>query len=477
MATVLPSGLKIWDASDLVTKDFWNFNTTIIDQHIQNGGSGGGVSVPLTLDGSTLASGYALTVKPTQSGSALWIASGSLDIGEITFARNAAGILVIKRLDQDYTLLQINAPPPAMGSNEATMCLRCDGATSADQHFVDFYNEEYADERQCGIRIQKRGSMTQKDFVIDFYDGQTPAPLYKLQAMIIKPNGTVQIPVKLDLGKTALIRANASPDVPDDGNAVTLFGKKVSGRTMPAIMEYTWRDKLLKTHDAFTRTIVYYPGAAAVVGAMLGCPVATTGTISHPIASTNFSTSLHRTRVASATTAGAGASIRGTLATIWRGNGGGRGGFFAVFRFSIGTNSGGTSLFVGLNNLTTALDGDVSALLNIIGVGYDTADNPADNLYLFMNDGTGTATKIDTGCPRAVGAVYTLSMFCVPNGSSITVSLEEASAGTTYLDSVVYTTDLPVNTAFLAPHCDGWNGTTTVSVQPELAKLFIESDY
>jgi hypothetical protein len=68
-----------------------------------------------------------------------------------------------------YTILKVWAPPGAVvNDREATLALvRGDN----DEEFIDIYNNGYSSETQYGIRIQKRGTGSYRDFVIDKYAG------------------------------------------------------------------------------------------------------------------------------------------------------------------------------------------------------------------------------------------------------------------------------------------------------------------
>ena len=79
-----------------------------------------------------------------------------------------------------YTILKIWAPPNAVANDrEATLSLtRGDN----DEESMDVYNNGYSSETQFGIRIQKRGSGSYRDFVFDKYDGSNP----KVKLLVIK---------------------------------------------------------------------------------------------------------------------------------------------------------------------------------------------------------------------------------------------------------------------------------------------------
>lgn len=74
-----------------------------------------------------------------------------------------------------WTILDVRAPEGALGhdpdtiNREATLSLSRQSVNGAE--FLDFYNNSYDDEIQYGIRMQKRGLGSYRDFVFDYYDG------------------------------------------------------------------------------------------------------------------------------------------------------------------------------------------------------------------------------------------------------------------------------------------------------------------
>lgn len=137
---------------------------------------------------------------------------------------------------------------------------------------------------------------------------------------------------------------------------------------------------------------------------MLGGTLTTAATMSLQFTanSTNRWTALPRKRHAT-TTASTATGARQAYTQYFRGAAEGFGGFFFAARFGVGDNKL-SDMFVGMCALTTALAGAPSALLNMIGVGYDAADAAAGNWFLMHNDGAGAATKIDLGATNAARA-------------------------------------------------------------------------
>lgn len=544
---------------------------------------GGGVEPPVTIDGSDLESDeYPLTiigqegvVNDTGSGErgkGIALNNGHIKFdSELTMYRNTDdGFLDIQRIGADYTILRIDAPPVELGSNESTLCLMCKPNTP-DFTFMDVYNEEYSEERQCGIRVQRGRNTTlpYKPFVFDFNnttpwrhklrcftcyiteglvtsevitrkedpeisgidatsitsvtellsvvrvsDGKTyvknvdykltynwvdwrigtdrPAigeqytVTYKYNRANFATQGNTVIENTLTLRWNNKDSVNfpsnqPGPIYPDEVTDVGIFAKKVANKVMPALAEVTWREKLLQTKLAYDRFVAYLPKSGPYDGTSLGTNFTRFGAnLWHPFSNESFYASLHRSRIQSAEVAGSCAGIVADQPSFWRGNSGGRGGFFAVFRFGIAANWDGTSFFAGLAANTDPLNTAPSNLLNMIGIGFDNTDPATGNWYLMMNDGSGTATKIDTHCIRSNAQCLTLTMFCFPyhpiHNHWIGVTLTDENAQTNYIDSVTYSDNIPDFAVLMGPQVLAYNHGTTNAVCVDVMKLWVESD-
>lgn len=192
--------------------------------------------------------------------------------------------------------------------------------------------------------------------------------------------------------------------------------------------------------------------------------ITTSGTISHPRATTSLQDSLYRTRFVSAAGAGSASGYQVSEKWLFRGNAAGRGGFLAWMRFDpVSLNLNGSRAFYGLltssgHNMATT---EPSTLLDAIGLGWDTTDtNVSGPVYLMHNDNGGSCTKVATtllrgdgaGAPIATSAPLDLYIGCKPNDTVMHVSLI-AYDGTKILDNVEVNSNLPRNTVFL-----GWYG-------------------
>jgi hypothetical protein len=210
---------------------------------------------------------------------------------------------------------------------------------------------------------------------------------------------------------------------------------------------------------------------------------ATTMSAQQTIASANPWLATWKKRFATSGTAGNISGMRTGYVQWFRGNAAGFGGFF--FRAQIGhnINLNGSQQFHGLCASTTALAaaaGSVSALLNMIGMGYDTTDANTGNWQLFRNDGSGTATKVDLGANAARSNTthgYDLIIYCPPGAApDIYVRIVNIHTGVTVLDTS-YSTDLPAVNVGMAYKSEVNNGAVASAANLEVAKVYIESDY
>lgn len=267
-------------------------------------------------------------------------------------------------------------------------------------------------------------------------------------------------------------------------NGVVLYSKLIAGRHLPKIIGPSGIDTTLQVGLSGNSIAMTGPTNGTTAPSQWGISLTTATTISHQqtIASSNPWQATRRTRFQSAATA---ASITGcrTAYTQWfRGNAAGYGGFF--FRTQVGQNLNitGAQAFVGLCVSTAALAataGAVSALLNMIGMGYDTTDANTGNWFLYRNDGTGTATKVDLGANAVRNTThgYDLIIFCPPGAATeIFVRIVNLHTGVVVLDTS-YTTDLPAVNTGLAFKCECNNGAVAAATNIEVAKIYIESDY
>jgi hypothetical protein len=217
-----------------------------------------------------------------------------------------------------------------------------------------------------------------------------------------------------------------------------------------------------------------------------GAVASTTATTSaQTVSGTSFVNKQVRLRYqATVVSAGRYTGVRGS-ALLWFIGGGFR--YVCDFNISDTAYANQPQQFYGLANTIADLPYagvsgiQINTLLNIIGVGNDTADA---NLQIFHNDGTGTATKIDLGASfpanRTAGAVsttvYEIQLLNVPATTSIQYRVVNKETGA--IATGTLTTNLPdanLGLNFFASRCMTTIGSITGSGQFDLCKLGVYS--
>lgn len=154
------------------------------------------------------------------------------------------------------------------------------------------------------------------------------------------------------------------------------------------------------------------------------------------------------------------------------------GGFRFFCKFGLHTGAAGLRFFVGFTSGETTIGNvDPSSLLDMIGVGADTADT---NMSIMSNDGSGTATKTDLGANFArtaygVSYHYDLTLICPPNGNIAYTFNKYTDGGDTYTATGTISSDLPSATTGLTPHCWINNGASAATVRLRIGRIFCDS--
>jgi hypothetical protein len=288
--------------------------------------------------------------------------------------------------------------------------------------------------------------------------------------------------VEVDGGNLKLV-STTDPAAPAGG--ITLYSKLIAGRHLPKMIGPIGIDTVMQVGLHGNSVFMFGPASGTAAPVAFGGSVTTSVTMSmqQTVASSNSWLATQRKRWASNTTAGSVTGCRTAYVQWFRGNAAGFGGFFFRAQFGQTVNINGAQCFVGLCASTGILGttaGAVGALINMIGVGYDTTDASTGNWQLFRNDGTGTATKVDLGATNAARGTthgYDLIIFCPPGAASeMFVRIVNLHTGAVVLDTS-YTTDIPAVNTGLAFKAEISNGAVASAVNIELAKVYIESDY
>lgn len=277
-----------------------------------------------------------------------------------------------------------------------------------------------------------------------------------------------------------IFNASATPATPAT-DTLSVFGRKVAGRMLPAFIGPSGLDSSLQLSLARNKVAMATPRGASATLDSNGLALTAVGTATaFTPATTNiytWSRNVEHLVTVAATTAIAG--YRPAALSYGTGNAAGLGGFYYVCRFGPATGVATTTnrCYVGMVATTTApTDVEPSTLLNRLGCGWDAADT---NIQILHNDASGTATKVDLGASFPVPTadrtkVYELAMFCAPN--TTTINYEFTDIGTGAVATGNYSTDIPANTVLMGP--TGWmsvGGTSSV-IGLALISLYIETD-
>lgn len=93
------------------------------------------------------------------------------------------------------------------------------------------------------------------------------------------------------------------------------------------------------------------------------------------------------------------------------------------------------------SNSQIANNVDITTLLNIFGIGKNTADT---NLQWMHNDGASTATKIDTGVAVSTNNIYTIELFVPSNSSTMYGALYEMTkTANTLMSTCAVSSNIP----------------------------------
>ena len=276
---------------------------------------------------------------------------------------------------------------------------------------------------------------------------------------------------------------SASDPATPAADTVRIFGRKFSGRMLPAFKEPSGNAAIMQPSLARNKVAYVQPnGGSTVIGAV-GLALAATGTATAAgISTTNVHTSLRRidylVTTASAT---AVAGFRSASAQFFRGQSKGLGGFHFVCRWgpATGVSTPTKRAWVGLRSATAApTDVQPSSLVNAIGMGWDSGDS---NIQIMHNGASGTATKIDLGASFPIPTtdrtnVYEVALFCPPNGSYVDWEVNDLNPTNPVSVTGRITTNLPAATTLLAPvgYCSAGGTSSVIGIS--LVSLYIETN-
>ena len=156
------------------------------------------------------------------------------------------------------------------------------------------------------------------------------------------------------------------------------------------------------------------------------------------------------------------------------------GGGQVICRFAISDPAlvtSGARTFIGINYASSnyAAGTEVDTLLNQVGFAQLTGAANPNNLYILSNDGTGTATKSDTGYTITNTDLLEATFQWIPGSSTLVgYRLDNLTSGTTIVEGTL-TTDLPVNNTLLHFHMWRTNGSFPAAVGLDMAQVYFET--
>ncbi len=266
------------------------------------------------------------------------------------------------------------------------------------------------------------------------------------------------------------------PAAPADG--VALFARQRAGRVLPTFRGPSGLVVPVSGNPLWAVKSAYFGGVGngtqtQVVNYSAGAS-GTVGTAN--VATSDLFSSVRRVRYTSSAAAASAAGNRHNLAQWWRGNAAGLGGFFFVAQFGIATRQTGMAAFVGMGPSAALGNVNPNTLTHCCGFAFD--DSAGQTTWRFQsNDGSGTATQVDTGLAANVSGThwYEARMFCAPNGSEIGWSLEQMNTGTLVEGSA--TTDLPGSTTFMGAQITANTKAGTSALVVDIGFLYVETDF
>ena len=282
---------------------------------------------------------------------------------------------------------------------------------------------------------------------------------------------------EIENGYLRLTDSGSTPATPA-ASGLDMFSCNRGGRMFPAWIGPSGLDTTVQPALFGNSTYVWLPGTGTTLAINWGCSFTarnsgTSAAQATPArASTNAMSSMVRATFGTGTTATGASGVQSTSTVAWRGNAAGLGGFYFFARFGIETLAADMRAFVGLSANNAAMAADASTWANTIGIEKGTADS----VWYVVERNATTLTRTSTGATVTAGQILDVWMYAPPNGSTITIRLADAVAGTVYVNNVVFNTTIPAATTFLymQAHCQSVTGTTAKLLA--LNRMYCEND-
>lgn len=266
------------------------------------------------------------------------------------------------------------------------------------------------------------------------------------------------------------------PVAPNNGE-LKVYAKNIAGRMLPKWMGPDGFDTPFQSGLFFNRVSLLQAGGGTTID-VIGCTITNVGTVSHPTpVVTNIRTIQNRFTITSAVTAAAMASTRPIVLECVRGNAADIGGFFMLSRFGLTTLQAGMRGFFGLVSTIAApsnIDPTTDTTLAKIGIGINANTG---NLKLINNAAGTVPTVLDLGASFTVDVtnMYEIILFCKPNDTKVEYRITNMNSKVETKGSI--TTNLPLNTSFLARTAWLTNNATLAAVAFDCSRFGLETDY
>jgi hypothetical protein len=284
--------------------------------------------------------------------------------------------------------------------------------------------------------------------------------------------------VAIDGGDLFLRDSSTDPSTPTGG--LRIYTLPQAGRRRVKIVGPSGLDTNLQVAVDGNSIFMVGPGNNTAAPTAWGGILTTAATMStqQTAGAANIWQDTRRQRFQTSITAGNATGARTAYGQWYLSSTANRGGFFFRARFGMNINLNGGQKFIGLCASTAVLGGEPSALVNMLGCGYDSTDASTGNWFFMYNDGTGPATKVDLGTDAARNTAdgYELIMYAVPGSLAVNVFIANLSSGIVLLNTS-YNTDIPANNTLLAMKCEVRNGAVAAADNIEMSRIYIETDY
>ena len=272
----------------------------------------------------------------------------------------------------------------------------------------------------------------------------------------------------------------SQPAAPASG--ATLYAESFGGRQMMGQIAKAGRSYPFQPHLGQASAAIWYANPNATTSTVIGqvAPTANGTATLRTLATTNSFTWQKRVGFVSAATANQSSGLRSAVLQVGLSNISNAGGFFFQTRFGISDAAlvANARTFVGLSSTTGAFgNADPSTLLNIIGMGHDSADT---NFQIMYNDGAGAATKIDLGTnftrsPTVATDMYDLILYAASNSTTVFYEVRNIRLGVSSSGS--FNTNIPAVNQLLTWQHWRHNGGTAAAVGIDIASVYLETEY